>query len=191
MPGSLLREVRITSFLPCLADPEKLRVVAEFSDDVRDALPYLNAVLPRPVYNPLADTLTLQKNGRLITLYPHVVTMAKVWDEQDAHVTAHWLRDLINHTWQHREEISPCYERRIALQPLEVYQLLPRANCRRCGELTCLAFAIRLVQGEVGLAECPALVEREYEEKRTRLEELVGGTAMRTGRHEKGGSRAS
>jgi ArsR family metal-binding transcriptional regulator len=175
VPGPVLREVRITTFLPCLADPEKLRVVAEFSDDIREVLPYLNAVLLRAIYNPLTHTLTFQRDGRLITLYPHVVTMAKVWDEQDAHGTAHWLRELINDTWRRRSQIPPCYERRAVLQPLDVYQLLPRSNCGRCGELTCLAFAIRLAQGAVGLAECPVLVEREHEEKRRRLEELLGG----------------
>ena len=176
VPGPLLHEVRITSFLPCLADPEKLRVLAEFSDDVREVLPYLNALLPRAVYNPLTYTLTLQKDGRLITLYPHVVAMAKVWDEEDAQATARWLRDLINDTWQRQREITPCHERRAALQPLEVYQLLPRSNCRRCGEQTCLAFAIRLVQSEVGLEECPALMEGEYEGQRVRLKELLGAT---------------
>ena len=175
-PGPLLREVRVTSFLPCLADPEKLRVLAEFSDDVRDVLPYLNAILPRAVYNPLTYTLTLQKDGRLITLYPHVVAIAKIWDEEDAQATVHWLQDLINDTWQRRREIAPCHERRAALQPLEVYQLLPRTNCRRCGEHTCLAFAIRLIQGEVGLAECPVLMEGEYEGQQARLEELLGAT---------------
>lgn len=178
LPGPLLREVRITTFLPCLADPEKLRVVAEFGADIRDALPYLNAILPRAVYNPLTHTLTFQRDGRLITLYPHLVAMAKVWDEEDALATAHWLRDLINHTWQRREGIIPCFERRAALQPLEVYQLLPRTNCRRCGQQTCLALAITLVQGEATLEQCPALMEGEYEGQRARLRELLGTTTM-------------
>ena len=182
MPGPVLREVRITTFLPCLADPEKLRVVAEFSDDVRDVLPYLNAVLRRAIYNPLTHTLTHQRDGRLLTLYPHVATMAKVRDEQDAHSTANWLRELINDTWRRRDQITPCHVRRSALQPLAVYQLLPRSNCRRCRELTCLAFAIRLAEGAVGLAECPALVQSEHEEKRRRLEELLGEPAIRAGR---------
>lgn len=186
IPGPLLREVRITSFLPCLAGPEKLRVLAEFSDDVREALPYLHALLGRAVFNPLTGTLTLQRDGRLITLYPHVVAMAKVWDEDDAQATARWLRDLINDTWQRRREIAPCHERRAALQPLQVYQLLPRTNCRRCGEHTCLAFAIRLTQGEVGLEECPPLMEGEYEGQRARLEELLGTTVTGVAREKAG-----
>lgn len=168
----LLREVRITTFLPCLADPEKLRVVAELSDDIRDVLPYLNAILSRGAYNPLTHTLTFQKDGRLLTLYPHVVTMAKILDEEDARTTAQWLRDLINDTWRRREEITPCYERRATLQPLEVYQLLPRTNCRRCGEQTCLAFAVRLVQGERRLEECPTLMQDAYRPQLARLREL-------------------
>jgi len=177
----LLREVKVTTFLPCLADAKKLRAVAELSDDIREVIPYLNALLPRAIYNPLTNTLTFRKDERLITLYPHVVTMAKVRDEEDAQATAHWLRDLINDTWQRRREITPSHKRRAALQPLEVYQLLPRNNCRRCGEQTCLAFAIRLVQGEMELEQCPSLMEEEYEEQGARLKELLGATAGLSG----------
>lgn len=41
--------------------------------------------------------------------------------------------------------------------PLEVYKLLPRSNCRLCGVPTCMAFAAAVIKGEKGLADCPQL----------------------------------
>jgi hypothetical protein len=41
--------------------------------------------------------------------------------------------------------------------PLEIFQLLEKSNCRRCGEKTCLAFAGAVVMGKRKLQECPSL----------------------------------
>lgn len=40
---------------------------------------------------------------------------------------------------------------------MEVFQLLPQTNCRKCGEKTCLAFAGKVYLGERKLSECPEL----------------------------------
>lgn len=41
--------------------------------------------------------------------------------------------------------------------PLEVYKLLPKSNCRKCFLPSCLAFAAAVVQGEKKLKDCPDL----------------------------------
>ncbi len=38
--------------------------------------------------------------------------------------------------------------------PLEVYKLLPKSNCKLCGVATCLAFAAAVIKGEKRLEEC-------------------------------------
>ena len=40
---------------------------------------------------------------------------------------------------------------------LEIYQLLDKSNCRKCGEKTCLAFAGAVFQEQKKLYECPQL----------------------------------
>jgi hypothetical protein len=40
---------------------------------------------------------------------------------------------------------------------LEIYQLLDKSNCRKCGEKTCLAFASAVFQEQRKLQECPQL----------------------------------
>lgn len=45
------------------------------------------------------------------------------------------------------------------LTGLQIYRLLPRTNCKECGVPTCLAFAMRLAQGQAELSGCPYVSE--------------------------------
>lgn len=40
---------------------------------------------------------------------------------------------------------------------MEVFNLLEKSNCRKCGEKTCLAFSAAVYMGKKDLAECPLL----------------------------------
>ena len=40
---------------------------------------------------------------------------------------------------------------------MEIFKLLDKSNCRKCNELTCLAFAAAVFRGEKQLDECPIL----------------------------------
>ena len=172
--ADLVDEIRIAQVLDCLADPEKIRVVAEFSCDVTEVLPYLAALLPRAGFNHQAGLLTLMLEGRLLTVYPRLATLAKARDEDDARLVLEWLRERFNEAWARRGELRPVLERRRAPRFLDVYRLLPGGNCRRCGEATCMALAGRLALGEALPADCPRLGEEAYAKNRDLLVEWLG-----------------
>ncbi|UCH02383.1 MAG: acetyl-CoA decarbonylase/synthase complex subunit gamma [Candidatus Bathyarchaeota archaeon] len=46
-----------------------------------------------------------------------------------------------------------------SISPLEVYKLLPKTNCKECGEENCMAFATKLVNREVSLEKCTPLLK--------------------------------
>jgi acetyl-CoA decarbonylase/synthase complex subunit gamma len=48
------------------------------------------------------------------------------------------------------------------ISPIDAYNLLPRTNCGECGEANCMAFATRLVNGELVLFDCPPLHTPKY-----------------------------
>ena len=77
----LFESHRITRIIPCLADPEKIRVVAQFSGQIYEVFHYLNAILKGCIYNHPALTLTIKKDGKLFTLHAHHMTLAKIEDE--------------------------------------------------------------------------------------------------------------
>jgi acetyl-CoA decarbonylase/synthase complex subunit gamma len=59
------------------------------------------------------------------------------------------------------------------ISPIDVYKHLPKTNCRECGESNCMAFATRVVNGELSLTDCPPLYTEEYHEDCLQLEELL------------------
>jgi len=48
----------------------------------------------------------------------------------------------------------------MALSGLDVYKLLPKTNCKECGQPTCLAFAMKLAQKQADLSACPHISEQ-------------------------------
>ncbi|MBE0466713.1 MAG: acetyl-CoA decarbonylase/synthase complex subunit gamma [Candidatus Desulforudis sp.] len=51
----------------------------------------------------------------------------------------------------------------MALTGLAIYKLLPKTNCKECGQATCLAFAMQLAAGKAGLEVCPHVSEEARE----------------------------
>ncbi len=47
----------------------------------------------------------------------------------------------------------------MALTGVQVFKLLPKTNCKKCGFPTCLAFAMKLAQGGADISACPDVSE--------------------------------
>jgi acetyl-CoA decarbonylase/synthase complex subunit gamma len=47
----------------------------------------------------------------------------------------------------------------MALTGVEIFKLLPKTNCKKCGFPTCLAFAMKLAQRQASLEKCPDVSE--------------------------------
>ncbi len=47
----------------------------------------------------------------------------------------------------------------MALTGVEIFKLLPKTNCKKCGFPTCLAFAMKLAQRQASLESCPDVSE--------------------------------
>jgi len=60
------------------------------------------------------------------------------------------------------------------LSPIDVYMLLPRTNCKKCGQENCMAFATKLVNRELALELCtPMLEEKQYAQAYQKLWEML------------------
>uniref|UniRef100_A0A7C5UUP8 Acetyl-CoA decarbonylase/synthase complex subunit gamma n=1 Tax=Ignisphaera aggregans TaxID=334771 RepID=A0A7C5UUP8_9CREN len=58
--------------------------------------------------------------------------------------------------------------------PIQIYQLLPKTNCGKCGEANCMAFAVRLASLESKIEDCLPIVEEErYREGYEKLKSLL------------------
>jgi len=156
----LVNAIKLTRTYPCLAEPGKIVVVGEPDATLDGVLPLLNALLPNVVsYNPLGSAMTLRRKPGLITLYSHKVTITQVAGVEEGLELLAAVRDLVNRVWDQRDQIQPRPEGRRTPRPLDVYELLPRTNCRACGEATCMAFAFGLLEGRHQLEACPPLAD--------------------------------
>ncbi|MDR1597020.1 MAG: acetyl-CoA decarbonylase/synthase complex subunit gamma [Treponema sp.] len=43
----------------------------------------------------------------------------------------------------------------MALKGLDIFKLLPKTNCKKCGNPTCMAFAMKVAQGSIAIDKCP------------------------------------
>ena len=59
------------------------------------------------------------------------------------------------------------------ISPIDVYSLLPRTNCKECGESNCMAFATRVVNGELMISACPPLHTIEFGKEHESLSALM------------------
>ena len=59
------------------------------------------------------------------------------------------------------------------LSPIDVYMLLPKTNCKECGENNCMAFATKVVNREVSVDQCPPLLTKANEKNYQKLKEIL------------------
>jgi ArsR family metal-binding transcriptional regulator len=124
-------------------------------------------------YDQNEKILTVKREGRLITFRPQQIAIAKLEDKNEARLIVEELKEIVNETYANRDHIKPIYHTRSMPRPLDIYTLLPGNNCKECGELTCLAFALNLVNEKVKLSQCPLLFKKEFEVNRSKLKEFL------------------
>ncbi len=163
---------------PCLAEPGKLVIVGKPSRAIDPVLPLLNAMLPNVIsYNPRSGALVLRRKPGFITLLSERIYITQVNDAEEGLELLGAVRDLLNQTWEQRDTLQPRHDERRTPRPLDVWELLPRTNCRACGEATCMAFGFGLLEARRQVDECPPLGKTQAQEQRETLQGLLGNLA--------------
>ena len=157
---------------PCDPGAVSYAARAHLTTDISEVLPYLNATLPGAIYYPGAKALTWKTAGHSLAFHAYEVAVSNLEDRGSAEAELKKAVDLVNRTWDRRAEITPNTSTRQRPTAMAVYKLLPRTNCKQCGELTCFIFAGKLVVSQKKLADCPPLAEAQYTEQRAALEAI-------------------
>ena len=154
----LLTGYRKEIFRPvCNNSFQSLHCIAHLDEDIGESLPYLNAVLDGDSYIKDPPSVTFKMHGKLITLHARKIAVNALKDEAEADHVLEWIRKEINDAWENRERITPKYTGKAKPHILEIYKLLPKANCRECGQPTCMMFASLATEGIKGSRDCPRL----------------------------------
>jgi len=158
---------------PCDPGAERYAARARLTVDISEVLPYLNATLRGAIYHPGANALTWKKGGHNIAFHAYEIATSNVKDREGAEQEIKGLIDLVNRTWERKNEITPDTTTRQRPTPMAIYKLLPNTNCKQCGEPTCYSFALKLAVSQRKVIDCPSLAEPRYAEKLAVLEEIV------------------
>ena len=158
---------------PCEPGAERFVARARLKVDIMEVLPFLNRTLRGAVYHPAAGALIWKKSGHSVAFHRHEIAVSNVEDRQAAADELRSLVDLVNRTWERRAEIVPDSEPHQRPTAMALYQLLPKTNCKDCGEPTCFTFALKLAAAQVRLEDCRPLLEPAHAEDLAALRSMV------------------
>jgi len=159
----------------CNPSSQKVNAIADLSEDISEGLPYLNTVMKGLQYhhNNNEKFLTVKRKGHVITFWSRQIAVTKLEDEKEAREVIEELKEIVNETYANKSHIKPTYTSRPIPRPLDIFKLLPRKNCKECGEATCMAFALKLINDELEWKQCPLLLTEEFEANRQKLMEIL------------------
>ena len=141
----------------CNPSFQSVHCIAHLNEDIGDALPYLNAVLGATQYLADPPEVMFHHHGRIIKVGAQEIAINALKDEQEADRILQWLSNEINTAWRDREQITPSFTGRTKPKIIDILRLLPKTNCKKCGQATCMAFAAQLMEGGRGAEHCPEL----------------------------------
>lgn len=150
----------------CRREAESLHCVAHLDQNIGEVLPYLNAVLGGFQYTRDPPSVSFKVHGKLIAVHPSMICVNALKDEAEGDKILEWLKGEINSAWERRAEIRPSFEGAPKPRVIEILKLLPKTNCRECGQPTCMVFATQVAEGGKGPESCPPITE----ENRKKLE---------------------
>jgi len=159
---------------PCIPGSPRWAAKAHLRRDIGDVLPYLNAKLRNCQYNHEARALIWKNGERRYAFRPFEISAAPVEDNEEARTVIAEVVKLVNQVWQERDSITPNFTEKEPPRVLDIYRLLPKTNCKKCGYATCMAYATALREGETTVECCPPLSEPSNMGKREELQQLLG-----------------
>lgn len=154
----------------CRPEARTVHCVARLAQDIGEVIPYLNAVLKGYTYVLAPPSMTFRSQGKLISVHGDHIAINALRDADEAEKILQWLQGEINEAWEKRAEITPSFQAAPQPQVMQIVRLLPKTNCRKCGQPSCLVFAALAAEGGKEADDCPELAA----DNRKKLAEYLG-----------------
>lgn len=167
-----LEEINLDFIQPCTTDANRIRIIATPSRDISELFPYLNTYLKTAIYNKKGQTLTYNYGPKIIVFTINDIKVSKLLNETDAFETLDYIKDFVNDCYDKKDSITPSDEKCNLPSPFDVYEVLPKINCGKCGEATCMAFAAKLVAGKYKPTMCSQVSAKGNEKMREEVENI-------------------
>ncbi|MBP2046921.1 (Fe-S)-binding protein [Methanobacterium aggregans] len=186
--GALVNSVSIKKILPCLATKGRIRLSMQLDSSLDgNVIPTLVSKFPPGKVNFIKHKkiLTLSDYDRIITFYPSgKITLNNTRDKEEAVEIISGYMGKINESYVESQRGGPVgddlFQKLSKIGPIAIYNCLPKTNCEKCGEATCLAFAIKLLSGDSKIDQCSPLSESKNKACVESLRDLLGEQLMKT-----------
>lgn len=168
-----LEEINLKFIEPCTTGGSKIKIRADLSRDICEIFPYLNSNIKSAMYNKKGQTITFKVEQKVVTFFAKEVAITKLLNETDAYEMMDYVKGIVNEVYEDKDNITPSDEMKKLPSPIEIYKNLPKLNCKTCGEMTCMAFASKLLSGEKSIKACRPLYQDSNIDKLEKLEVSV------------------
>jgi ArsR family metal-binding transcriptional regulator len=145
----------------CRPEARTVHCIARLNENIGAVIPYLNAVLGGYIYSKEPPSVTFRSQGKLISVHNDHIAINALQDAAEAEKILQWLQREINDAWDRRDSITPSFHAAPRPQVMSILRLLPKTNCQKCGQLTCIVFASLAMEGGKGADDCPGLTTEQ------------------------------
>jgi ArsR family metal-binding transcriptional regulator len=185
-PDVLVKKIEIKEISPCTADPERIKFLAQADRPLEEVLPILYLAIPNAKYSEKLGALSYTYKQHLITMFANGrIGMTYVKDKNEAEQLMEEARKLINRAFIylkiHGKPSPEIMQAKKELSPMKIYELLPKTNCKLCGEQGCFAFAAKLLNSEKTLQDCPPLDSKEYAANKLQIDKIMNPIKLKQG----------
>ncbi|MFA5903939.1 MAG: LuxR C-terminal-related transcriptional regulator [Desulfobacula sp.] len=138
-------------------NPKTWSASFRLDQDVSHLFPYINATLDEALYYEKPAHIRFLFNGYRCFLYPDSAAVHFFESQAAAKDFIAGFIDFLNDVENQKKNIRPNYDQIKPIPIIDILKILPKTNCRKCGYLTCMAFAAAVMQGKAGIDKCPDL----------------------------------
>ncbi len=177
-PENFVKKIEITEIMPCAVEADGIRFLAQADRTLNEVLPVLFLVFPNATYSEKIGFLSYKTQERIVSIFPNgKISMTHVKDKEMAIKLVEELRKTLNraniYLKTHGSPEKTLAEQKRALSAKMLFEILPKTNCKECGEQGCFVFATKLLLAEKRPEDCKPLTLDEKAETRHQLERML------------------
>lgn len=124
---------------------------------VSHLFPYINAILDDALYYEKPEHIRFLFNGYRCFLYTDSAVVHFFESKTAARDFIPGFIEFLNSVEAQKNNTRPNYDQIKPVPIIDILKILPKTNCKKCGYLTCMAFAAAVMKGKEGIDNCPDL----------------------------------
>ena len=180
----------LSEIKPCLADNMRVRIIAQFEDDLTPILEILFLHFRNANYSRNLASVTTKRAGHSTTVFGSgKVAMTYLKDEQEGIDRMGELAKTISKAFTYLDTNgqvdSDTVEKKENINALQIHKLLPQTDCGECSQTGCFAFATLLMNGERIVEDCGPIMLKENADRREVLVKVIQPINLDTVREDK------